>query len=49
VEIDSLITIRPMLKRWRPIDHRALDGLAARFLAWVPAWLEGMDERLTLG
>jgi 2-oxoisovalerate dehydrogenase E2 component (dihydrolipoyl transacylase) len=49
VVIDEMIAIRSMMNLSLTIDHRALDGLAAaRFLAQVKGWLEGVDEKLGL-
>jgi 2-oxoisovalerate dehydrogenase E2 component (dihydrolipoyl transacylase) len=49
VVIDEMIAIRSMMNLSLTIDHRALDGLAAaRFLAQVKGWLEGVDESAAL-
>lgn len=47
--IDDMIGIRSMMNLSLSIDHRVLDGLAAaRFLQQVKAWLENVDEGLSL-
>ncbi len=49
VVIDDMIGIRSMMNLSLSIDHRVLDGLAAaRFLQQVKAWLENVDEGLSL-
>jgi 2-oxoisovalerate dehydrogenase E2 component (dihydrolipoyl transacylase) len=49
VVIDDMIAIRAMMNLSLSFDHRALDGLAAaRFLQQVKAWLERVNENLSL-
>jgi 2-oxoisovalerate dehydrogenase E2 component (dihydrolipoyl transacylase) len=49
VVIDDMIAIRSTMNLSLSFDHRALDGLAAaRFLQQVKAWLERVDELVSL-
>ena len=49
VVIDAMIAIRSMMNVSLSFDHRALDGLAAaRFLQQVKAWLERLDDHVSL-
>ena len=49
VVVGDMIGVRSMMNLSLSIDHRVLDGLAAaRFLAQVKTWLEGIDDGISL-